>query len=89
MHWLKGADVVLYFNDKRVTPKWVFNFLLACIRLDDIIHKIDAAAFRIFVSPDFYVSQYSFLTTAQSLYISPYITNNSMHLCIVMSNTKK
>jgi hypothetical protein len=67
MHWLKGADVVHYFNDKRVILKWVFNFLLACIRHDDIIHKIDVVGFRIFVSPDFYVSHYGFLYNCTSV----------------------
>jgi hypothetical protein len=66
MHWFKGADVVHYFNDKRVTPKWVFHFLLACIRYDDIVHKIDVAGFRIFVSPDFYVNHYGFLYNCTS-----------------------
>jgi hypothetical protein len=88
MHCLKGVDVVHYFNDKRVIPKWVFNFLLACIRHDDIVHKIDATDFRIFVSPNFYVSHYSFLIIAQLLYISPYITNNRTHLCTILSITK-
>jgi hypothetical protein len=48
MHWLKGADVVHYFN--RVIPNWVFNLLLVCTRHDDIVHKIDVAGFKIFVS---------------------------------------
>jgi hypothetical protein len=60
MLWLKGADVVHYFNDKWILLNWVFNFLLACIRHNDILHKIDATGFRIFVSPDFYVSHYGF-----------------------------
>jgi hypothetical protein len=60
MHCLKSADVVHYFNDKRIVLNWVFSFLLICIRHDDIIHKIDAAGFKIFVSPDFYVSHYGF-----------------------------
>jgi hypothetical protein len=77
MHWLKGTNVVHYFNDKRVIPKWVFNFLLACIRHDDIVHKIDAAGFRIFVSTYFYVSAIPAYTIAQPLHISPYIINNS------------
>jgi hypothetical protein len=57
MHWLKGAYVVHYFNDKRVIPNRVFNFLHACIRHDDIVNKNDAASFRIFVSTDFYASE--------------------------------
>jgi hypothetical protein len=61
MHWLKGVVALHYLHVKRVIPKWVFNFLLACIRHDDIIHKIDIAGFRIFVSPDFYISLYGFL----------------------------
>jgi hypothetical protein len=73
MHWLKGANVVHYLNDKPVVSKWVFNFLLACIRHNDIVHKIDAARFKIFVSPDFYVSNYGFLTAAQPLYIFSYL----------------
>jgi hypothetical protein len=24
MHWLKGVDIVHYFNNKRVIPNWVF-----------------------------------------------------------------
>jgi hypothetical protein len=67
MHWLKGADVVHYFNDKRVILKWVFNFLLACIRHDDIVHKIDVAGFRIFVLLDFYVSHYGFIYNCISI----------------------
>jgi hypothetical protein len=56
LHWLKGTDIVHYFNDKRVIPPWVFNYLLACIRHDAIMHKIDASSFRILISVDFYVS---------------------------------
>jgi hypothetical protein len=66
MHWLKGVDVVYYFNDKRVIPNWVINFLLACIRYDDIIHKIDAAGFRIFVPTDFYVSAHTCIYNCRS-----------------------
>jgi hypothetical protein len=60
MHWLKCTDVVHYFNGKRVVSKWAFNLLLACIRYDDIVHKIDTAGLKIFVSEDFYVSHYVF-----------------------------
>jgi hypothetical protein len=60
MHWLKGADIVQYFNDIRVIMNWVFNYLLTCIRHDDIVHKIDAAGFRIFISTELYVSDYLF-----------------------------
>jgi hypothetical protein len=55
MHWLKGGDVVHYFNDKHVIMKWVFNYILSFIRHVDIVHKIDVAGFKIFVSPEFYV----------------------------------
>jgi hypothetical protein len=88
MHWLKGADVMHYFNDKWIVLNWVFNFLLTCIRHDDIVHKVDAAGFRIFVSPNFYVSHYGFLTTAQTFYNCPYITNTTTHLCTIVSNTE-
>jgi hypothetical protein len=74
MHWLKGKDVVHYFNDNRVIPPWVFNYLLVCIKHDDIVHKIDAAGFRIFVSADFYVSPIPTYTIAQPLLSSPFIT---------------
>jgi hypothetical protein len=67
MHWLNGVYVVHYFNGTRVIPKWVFNFLLSCIRYDDIVHKIDTAGFRIFVSPDFYVSQSTFIYNCTSV----------------------
>jgi hypothetical protein len=89
VHWLKGTYVVHYFNDKRVIPKWVFNFLLACIRHDDIVQKIDDADFRIFVSTDFYVSVIPANIIAQPLHISPYIINNSSQLCNIMATTKK
>jgi hypothetical protein len=77
MHWLKGTDVVHYFNDKRVIPPWVFNYLLACIRHDDIVHKIDAASFRIFILADFYVSPIPTYTMAHHFLSSPFITNSS------------
>jgi hypothetical protein len=77
MHWLKGIDVMHYFNDKRVIPPWVFNYLLACIRHDDIINKIDAAGFRIFISVDFYVNPIPIYIMAQHLVSSPFITNSS------------
>jgi hypothetical protein len=41
--------------------------LLVCIRHDDIVHKIDAAGFRIFISADFYVSPIPTYTIAQPL----------------------
>jgi hypothetical protein len=66
MHWLKGADVAYYLYDKRVILKWVFNFLIACIRHDDIVQKIDVAGFKIFVSPDFYVSDHGCLYNCTS-----------------------
>jgi hypothetical protein len=89
MHWLKGTDVVHYFNDKRVIPKWVFNFLLVCIRHDDIVHKIDTAGFKIFVSTDFYVSAIPAYTIAQPLHILPYTINNSSQMCTNMATTNK
>jgi hypothetical protein len=69
--------------------KWAFNFLIACIRHDDIVHKIDAAGFRIFGSTDFYVSAIPTYTIAQPLLSSPYITNNSSQLCTNLSTTHK
>jgi hypothetical protein len=65
MHWLKGTYVVHYFNNKRVIPKWTFNFLIVCVRHDDIVHKIDDVGFRIFVFADFYVSAIPTYTIAQ------------------------
>jgi hypothetical protein len=89
MHWLKGTDVVHYFNDKGVIPKWAFNFLIACIRHDDIVHKIDVAGFKIFVSVGFYVSVIPTYTIPQPLLSSPYITNSSSQLCTNLSTTHK
>jgi hypothetical protein len=43
---------------------------------DDIVHKIDAAGFRILVSIDFYVSHIPTFTIAQSLHCSPCIANS-------------
>jgi hypothetical protein len=89
MHWLKGTYVLHYFNDKIIIPKCVFNFLIACIRHDDIVHKIDAAGFRIFVFVDFYVSVVPTYTIEQPLLSSPYITNNSSQLCTNLLTTHK
>jgi hypothetical protein len=87
MHWLKGKDVVRYFNDKRVISPWVFDYLLACIRHDDIVHKIDAANFRIFISADFSVSHIPTYTIAQHILSSPFITNSSSQRCTNLSST--
>jgi hypothetical protein len=87
MHWLKGTYVVHYFNDKRVIPPWVFNYLLAWIRHDDIVQKIDTAGFRILILADFYVSPIPTYTIAQPLLNSPYITNISSQQCTNLSST--
>jgi hypothetical protein len=53
---LRGQDIVHYFHKKHILTHTCFQYVLSCIRHDNIIHKIDAAGFRIFVSPEFYVS---------------------------------
>jgi hypothetical protein len=83
MYWLKGSDVEHYFNEKRVIPNWVFYYLLVCIRHDDIVHKIDATGFMIFVPTYFYVLTPAF-TSVHMLHIPLYILTT---VCTV--HTKK
>jgi hypothetical protein len=52
---LTGADIVQFFNDKSVLSTQIFQYLL-CMRHDEIMHKPEAAGYRIFVSPEFFVS---------------------------------
>jgi hypothetical protein len=53
---LAGDDIVHYFHEKHIPTHTCFQYMLSCIRHDDIVHKIDATSFRILVSPEFYVS---------------------------------
>jgi hypothetical protein len=52
---LAGDDIVHYFHEKHIPTHTCFQYMLSCIRHDDIVHKIDATSFRILVSPEFYV----------------------------------
>jgi hypothetical protein len=44
---LRGADIVHYFNEKRVLTPWTFHYLLTCIRHDDIVHKCHTRFLRL------------------------------------------
>jgi hypothetical protein len=55
---IRGEDIVQYSHEKHIPTHPCFQYVLSCIRHDDIVHKIDAAGFRILVSPEFYVSPF-------------------------------
>jgi hypothetical protein len=57
---LWGQDIVHYFHEKHILTHPCFQYMLSCIRHDDIVPKIDSAGFRIFVSLEFYVSPFLF-----------------------------
>jgi hypothetical protein len=82
---LTGADLVYYFNDKKVLTSWTFHYLLMCIRHDDIVHKPEATGYMILVSPKFTVSVYlkmfqiyCFLATVQTLITMPILMHPYM-----------
>jgi hypothetical protein len=49
-------SIVDQFNHKKVLGEWIFDFLLTYIRHNDIVHKSDAARYRICISLFFFVS---------------------------------
>jgi hypothetical protein len=53
---LTGADIVQFFNDKSVFSTQIFQYLLLCMRHDEIMHKPEADSYRIFASPKFFIS---------------------------------
>jgi hypothetical protein len=44
---LRDSNIVHYFNDRHVLKFVLFDYLLTCIRHDDIVHKIDVVGYRI------------------------------------------
>jgi hypothetical protein len=53
--------------------------LFTCVHYDDIVHKINAARFRIFVPTDFSVSAHTCIYKCSYVTYSTIHTNNSMH----------
>jgi hypothetical protein len=77
---LTGQDIMDQFIKRNVMTICIFDYLISCLRHDDIVHHIDAAGYRIFVTPEFFVSSqvqytlnvnfYNILTVSISVQIS-------------------
>ena len=50
---LSGEDIVDSFSDGKQVEQQVIDYIVACLRYDDIVHRVDASGYRIFISPDF------------------------------------
>jgi hypothetical protein len=84
---VEGYKCCTLFQRQESYTTMVFNYLLAYIRHDIIMHKIYATSFRILISGDLYVSPIPTYTIAQHLLSSPCITNNSSQRCTNLSST--
>ncbi|KAL6598274.1 hypothetical protein ACP70R_046439 [Stipagrostis hirtigluma subsp. patula] len=52
---LNGEDVLSNLNDGCMVENPVVQYLVACLRHDDVVHRPEAVGYRVFISADFWL----------------------------------
>ena len=58
---LTGEDLLSNFADEAQGEIMVVDFLVHCLRHDDIVHKVDSVGYRVFLTTTFFVSYFDTL----------------------------
>jgi len=64
---LTGEDLLSNFADEAQGEIMVVDFLVHCLRHDDIVHKVDSVGYRVFLTTTFFVSYFDTL-----VFVHPY-----------------
>jgi len=64
---LTGEDLLSNFGDEPQGEIMVVDFLVHCLRHDDIVHKVDSVGYRVFLTTTFFVSYFDTL-----VFVHPY-----------------
>jgi hypothetical protein len=51
-----GQQLIESFSNDKLGESCLIDFLVHCMRYDDIVHKLDSFGYRVFVTIGFYVS---------------------------------
>jgi hypothetical protein len=55
-----GQQLIDSFSNDKLRESCLIDFLVHCMRHDDIVHKLDSFGYRVFVTTGFYVSLFVF-----------------------------
>jgi hypothetical protein len=57
-----GQQLVDSFSNDKLGESCLIDFVVHCMRHDDIVHKLDSFGYRVFLMTGFYVSLFVFST---------------------------